>query len=138
MNTKGKTLSTKSASLIKHFNDLNQHAFTLSEAIALLGASSNEAVRKLVRDMVKRGLLLRLKDGIYWIIPYEQDATNYFPNVHLVAGYFVGGSNYYVGYYSALELHGVITQPSMVELVVVDKQIKPSSLKSGGNQFRFI
>lgn len=138
MDTKRKTLSTKSAHVIKHFIDLNQPAFTLAEATALLRNSSDNAVRKLMRDMVNRELLLRLKDGVYWIIPYEQDAANYTPNVHLAAGYLVEDTDYYVGYYSALELHGLITQPSMVEHVVVDKQVKPSLLNIGYNQFQFI
>jgi predicted transcriptional regulator of viral defense system len=138
MDITNKTLSTKSANVIRHFTALNQLAFTLAEATALLRQSSDDAVRKLIRDMVNRGLLLRLKDGVYWIIPYEQDAANYFPDVHLVAGYLVGGANYYVGYYSALELHGLITQPSMVEHVVVDRQVKPSLLHIRYNQFQFI
>lgn len=135
---KEKTLSTASANLIRYFNDLNQPAFKLSEASAVLQASSYDAIRKLVRDMVNRGLLLRLKDGVYWIIPYDQRVAEYFPNTHLVAGYLVGDANYYIGYYSALELHGLTTQPSMLELIVVDKQIKPKLLKSSDNQFRFI
>jgi predicted transcriptional regulator of viral defense system len=138
MDTKRKTLSTKSAKVIRYFTNLNQPAFTLAEATALLKQSSNDAVRKLIRDMVNRGLLLRLKGGVYWIIPYEQDAANYSPNVHLAAGYLVGDANYYVGYYSALELHGLITQPSMVEHIVVDRQVKPSLLNIGYNQFQFI
>lgn len=133
-----KTLSTRSAEVLRHFNGLNQRGFTLAEATALLYHSSSDAVRKLMRDMIKRGLLLRLKDGLYWIIPYEQDAAGYFPDWHLVAGYLVGDANYYIGYYSALELHGLITQPSMVEQIVVDRQIKPSSIKIGDRQFRFI
>ncbi|MGN6210936.1 type IV toxin-antitoxin system AbiEi family antitoxin domain-containing protein [Parafilimonas sp.] len=138
MTTRHKTLSTQSAEVIRHFTNLNQPGFTLTEATSLLKDSSADAVRKLMRDMVNRGLLLRLKDGLYWIIPYEQEASDYFPNVHLVVGYLVGNANYYIGYYSALELHSLITQPSMVEQVVVDRQIKPSALTIGNKQFQFI
>ena len=133
-----KTLSTQSAEVIRHFTSQNQSAFTLAEATSLLKHSSGDTVRKLMRDMVNRGLLLRLKDGLYWIIPYDQEASDYFPNVHQVAGYLVGDANYYIGYYSALELHSLITQPSMVEQVVVDNQIKPSVLTIKGKQFQFI
>jgi predicted transcriptional regulator of viral defense system len=138
MDTRHKTLSTQSAEVIRHFTSLNQPGFTLAEATSLLKNSSADAVRKLMRDMVNRGLLLRLKDGLYWIIPYDQEASNYFPNAHLVAGYLASNANYYIGYYSALELHSLITQPSMVEQVVVDKQIKPSVLAIGNRQFQFI
>jgi len=121
-----KTLSTQSAEVIRYFGSLNQPCFTLKEAAVLLENSSMDAVKKLMRDMVKRGLLLRLKDGLYWIIPYDQDVDSYFPNWHLIAGYLAGGANYYIGYYSALEIHSLITSPALVEQIVIDKQIKRS------------
>lgn len=104
----------------------------------MLAESTREAVKKLMRDMVSRGLLLRLKDGIYWVIPYEQEAITYFPNSHLIAKYLVNDSDYYIGYYSAMEIHNLITQPALREQVVVNKQIKPSELKIRGHKFQFI
>lgn len=133
-----KTLSNKSAEVIKHFNDLNQPAFTLDEAYLLLKTSTKDAVKRLMRDMIKRGLLLRLKEGVYWIIPYEQEASTYFPNWHMIAKYLVGDAGYYVGYYSAMEIHSLITQPSLVERIVVNKQIKPTILEIQGIKFQFI
>ncbi|MEO6705512.1 MAG: type IV toxin-antitoxin system AbiEi family antitoxin [Ginsengibacter sp.] len=133
-----KTISTQSAAVVKHFTGMKQPGFTLKEVNLLLDNSSTEAVKKLMRDMVNRGLLLRLKDGVYWIIPYEEDVENYFPNWHLVAKYLTGNASYYIGYYSALEIHSLITQPSLVEQIVVDKQIKPSILKIRDIKFQFI
>ncbi len=138
MDTKHKTLSSQSAEVIRHFTSLSQSGFTLAEVTTFLNHSSGDAVRKLMRDMVNRGLLLRLKDGVYWMIPYEQDASNYFPDWRLVAGHLVGKANYYIGYYSALELHGLITQPSMVGQIVVNRQIKPAILKIRERQYQFI
>lgn len=133
-----KTLSNRSAEVIKHFNDLNQSAFTLDEAYLLLKTSTKDAVKKLMRDMIKRGLLLRLKEGVYWIIPYEQEASTYFPNWHMIAKYLVGDADYYIGYYSAMEIHSLITQPSLVERIVVNKQIKPTIIEIQGIKFQFI
>jgi predicted transcriptional regulator of viral defense system len=42
--------------------------------------SKPEAVRKLLADMTKRGLNLRIKDGLYNVIPYERNSEEYFPN----------------------------------------------------------
>jgi predicted transcriptional regulator of viral defense system len=120
------------------FSDLNQPGFTFREAALLLKNSSNEAVKKLMRDMVKRGSLMRLKDGVYWIIPFEQEPSNYFPNSHLSTRYLVGEADFYIGYYSALELHSLITQPSFREQVVVNKQVKPATLKIWQRKFQFI
>jgi len=133
-----KTLSSKSAGVIRHFNDLNQPAFNIQEAADLLRESSRDAVKKLMRDMVKRGLLLRLKEGIYWIIPYDQEAAAYFPDWHLIAKYLVNDADYYIGYYSAMEIHSLITQPALREQIVVNKQIKPSELKIKGYKIQFI
>jgi predicted transcriptional regulator of viral defense system len=133
-----KTLSNRSAEVIKHFNDLNQPAFTLDDAYLLLKTSTKDAVKKLMRDMIKRGLLLRLKEGVYWIIPYEQEASTFFPNWHMIAKYLVGHADYYIGYYSAMEIHSLITQPSLVERIVVNKQIKPTILEIQGIKFQFI
>ncbi|MBY0482083.1 MAG: hypothetical protein K2Q21_12055 [Chitinophagaceae bacterium] len=138
MDTIYKTLSSKSAEVIKYFTDLNKPAFTISEAAKMLCPSSNDSVKKLMRDMVKRGLLLRLKDGVYWIIPYEQEARTYFPNWHMIAKYMVGEADYYIGYYSAMEIHSIITQPSLVERIIVNKQIKPSILRINNIKFQFI
>lgn len=121
-----------------HFNAMNRPAFTINEAYSLLKTSSKDAVKKLMRDMIKRGLLLRLKEGVYWIIPYEQDAKAYFPNWHLVAKYLVGDADHYIGYYSAMQIHSLITQPSLIEQIVVNQQIKPSILKIHGIKFQFI
>jgi predicted transcriptional regulator of viral defense system len=133
-----KTLSKKSAELLKHFNDLNKPSFTLNDAYLLLKTSSRDAVKKLMRDMIKRGLLMRLKEGVYWIIPYEQDPKTYFPNWHLVAKYLVGDAEHYIGYYSSMEIHSLNTQPSLVERIVVNQQIKPSILEVQGIRFQFI
>lgn len=138
MDIRYKTLSSQSAEVISHFVALNQPGFTMQEVSALLLKSSKDAIKKLMRDMVKRGLLLRLKDGVYWIIPYEQEAYNYFPNWHLAAKYLVNDAAHYIGYYSALEIHSLITQPALREQIVVNKQIKPSFLTIKGHKFQFI
>ena len=81
---------------------------------------------------------MRLKDGIYYIIPYEQNAETYMPDWHLIAEQLVNTSKHYIGYYSALQIHNLITQPSLKEQMVVSKQIRPSEIKIKGIPFQFI
>jgi predicted transcriptional regulator of viral defense system len=88
--------------------------------------------------MTKRGLLMRLKDGLYHLIPYEADAASFMPNWHLLAEHLVKDANHYIGYYSALEIHSLITQPSLKEQIVVSKQIRPTALKIKEVPFQFI
>lgn len=87
-------------------------------------------VRELLSDMTKSGLLMRLKEGIYHIIPYESDPTSFMPDWHLIAEHLVNDANHYIGYYSALQIHNLITQPSMKEQIVVSRQIRPTVIKN--------
>ncbi len=110
----------------------------LNEAIEAFTTSKESAVRELVSDMTKRGLLMRLKESVYYIIPYEQDAKMFMPDWHLIAEFLINGSDFYIGYYSALQLHNLITQPSLKEQIVVTKQIRPTSIMIKNVPFQFI
>lgn len=135
---KHKSISTQSAGLLAYFNERNKSCFSFAEAFQALPDSNETAVRKLLSDMTKRGLLMRLKDGLFYIIPYEQDAEIFVPDWHSIAEFLVFGVNHYIGYYSALQIHSLITQPSLKEQIVVAKQIRPSEIKIKDVPFQFI
>jgi predicted transcriptional regulator of viral defense system len=135
---KNKYISTQSNLLLSYFNDHNKHCFDYSLAIKALPYSKASAVRELLSDMTKRGLLMRLKEGIYYIIPYEQNAETYMPDWHIIAEHLVNDATYYIGYYSALQIHNLITQPSLKEQIVVSRQIRPSEIKIKEIPFQFI
>lgn len=117
---------------------MNRDCFDYPEAENALPQSSKSALKELLSDMVKRGLLMRLKKGLYYIIPYEKEAESYMPDWHLIAGHLAKGTDYYIGYYSALQIHNLITQPSLKEQIVVAQQMRPSSLKIKDVKFQFI
>lgn len=136
---KHKFISNQSGELLAFFNRRGQSSFGLAEAFEALPDSKEGAVRELLSDMTRRELLMRLKDGVYHIVPYERDAESFVPDWHLIAEYLasdVGG--HYIGYYSALQIHNLITQPSLKEQVVVAKQIRPSKIKIKNVPFQFI
>jgi predicted transcriptional regulator of viral defense system len=135
---KHKYISRQSNDLLSFFNEKNKKCFELTEAKEAFPNSKESAVRELVSDMTKRGLLMRLKESIYYIIPYEQDVETFMPDWHLMAEFLVNGSDFYVGYYSALQLHNLITQPSLKEQIVVSKQIRPTSILIKNVPFQFI
>ncbi|MGB3018600.1 MAG: hypothetical protein WBC65_12385 [Ignavibacteria bacterium] len=126
---KNKYISTKSSELLSYFNRQSRNCFDYSLAYKALPVSKASAVRELLSDMTKRGLLTRLKEGLYYIIPYEQNAETFLPDWHLIAEYLVNDTKHYIGYYSALQIHNLITQPSLKEQIVVSKQIRPSKIK---------
>lgn len=138
MTMKHKSISTQSGELLSFFNERSKSCFGYAEAFEALPDSKEETVRKLLSDMTKRGLLMRLKDGVYYIIPYEQNAESYIPDWHLIAECLVGDTAHYIGYYSALQIHNLITQPSLKEQIVVEKQIRPSKIEIKNVHFQFI
>lgn len=95
-------------------------------------------LRELLSDMTKRRLLMRLKDGVYYIIPYEVNSENFMPDWHIIAENIVNHAQHYIGYYSVLQIHNLITQPYLKEQIVVSKQIRPSIIKIKNVPFQFI
>lgn len=135
---RNKNISTQSNRILTYFNRLEIRCFDYSKAYKAIPDAKPGTVRELLSDMTKRGLLMRLKEGIYHIIPYESDPTGFMPDWHLIAEHLVNDANHYIGYYSALQIHNLITQPSMKEQIVVSKQIRPTVIKIKNIPFQFI
>jgi len=135
---RNKYISKQSNELLYYFISKQRNSFDYSLASRALPNSKPSAIRELLSDMTKRGLLMRLKDGVYYIIPYEQNALTFMPDWHLIAANLVNNTTHYIGYYSALQIHNLITQPSLKEQIVVSKQIRPSEIKIKEIPFQFI
>lgn len=133
-----KHISYRSAEILDALSKRKQNFFTLKEAAELFSDIENATVRKLLSDMTKRGLIMRIKDGLYHRIPYEQQPNQYFPNWHLTAEAIAQPKQHYIGFYSALEIHGLITQPAMTEQVVTWERVKPKLLHLKEVRFEFI
>lgn len=133
-----KNISSKSSELLYYFNQRNIECFNFEEASKALPESSRTALKELLRGMTLRGLLMRLKRGLYYIIPYEQDSESFMPDWHLISEHLVRNSDHYIGYYSALQVHNLITQPSLKQQIVVSKQVRPSTQVIRNVQFQFI
>lgn len=133
-----KNVLNQSATVLSHFNSKNQPCFEHDEVFELLNSSDENSVLKLLSNMVKRGLLMRIKKGLYYVIPYEKEASSFMPDWHLLAEHLTKGTEHYIGYYSAMQIHNLITQPSLKEQIVVAKQLKPSNLKIKDVSFQFI
>ncbi len=135
---KHKYISTQSNELLSYFNDKGKVCFDSKTALRAFPQAKESTVRELLSDMTKRGLLMRIKDGIYYIIPYEESPKTFMPDWHIIAKYLVKEAKHYIGYYSALQIHNLITQPSLKEQIVVNKQIRPSEIKIKEVTFQFI
>jgi len=67
---KYKYISTQSNELLSYFNDKGKVCFDSKTALKAFPDAKESTVRELLSDMTKRGLLMRIKDGAYYIIPY--------------------------------------------------------------------
>jgi predicted transcriptional regulator of viral defense system len=135
---RNKYISKQSNELLSYFNEQNRTCFDISLAQKALPNSKDGTIRELLSNMTKRGLLMRLKEGIYHAIPYEANAEKFMPDWHLIVEHIVNDAQHYIGYYSALQIHNLITQPSLKEQIVVSKQLRPSEIKIKEVPFQFI
>ena len=133
-----KTISKQEGQLVHYFYQKKQSCFTTKQAAEAHPKLSKNGVEKLLSHMASKGLLMRIRKGLYYIIPYDQKGDTFMPNWHLLAPSLVKSRDYYIGYFAAFQIHGLNTQPSLKEQIVVNKQIRPSMLSVKGIPFQFI
>jgi len=133
-----KNISSKSYKLLSGLINQNKEFFTISDASKILTENSRGSVTELIRSMIRRGLVMRISDGLYNLIPFERNVDEYFPNWHLTAKELAKSKKYYIGLYSALDIHGLITQPSLIEQIITAKQVIPGNKIIKNVKFAFI
>jgi predicted transcriptional regulator of viral defense system len=137
MNIKHKNITILSSTLLAKLNEEGKVWFEIKELYQMFPELSNKSISQQLSMMVESGLLMRIREGVYYLIPYEQNSTTFMPDWHLLAEPLVG-QNYYIAYYSALQIHQLITQPSLKEQIIVNKQIKPKETVIKDVKFQFI
>ena len=124
--------------VLKKFSQKDMQCFSVSDVQEEFNEISHSHLSNILMRMVKKNMLIRLKKGLYYIVPLEHNDPDFIPNWHLVAKYLMQDKNYYVAYYSALQLHKLITQPSLTEIIATDIQVKPSKIEIQGIRFQFV
>ena len=132
-----KAISATEAAFLGYLTEEGKSWFRIEDAYGAFPNKSEGAVRFMLMRMLDKGLLIKVSKKTYWVVPFGQDADNYLPDWHLLAEPLAGGSRYYIGYYSALQIHGLITQPSLKEQVVRERH-KTESVVLKGVEFQFI
>jgi predicted transcriptional regulator of viral defense system len=135
-NNSTKTLGPRAAQLISELYERRRLTFNLSD-VALITGLSPAAARNLVHKAVTRGLVTRLKPGLFTLVPFELGrATEYVDNPYLIARELAANAPYYVSHASAFELHRMLTQPNLIIYVSCTRRLR--SQRVGGYDFRFI
>jgi predicted transcriptional regulator of viral defense system len=131
-----KTVGPQTAHLIAALYDRAQTTFTNSDVTAITGLQANSA-RSLVRKAEARGLVTRLKPGLFVLVPPELGtATEFSGNPYLTARAMVGGADYYISHSSAMELHRMVTQPQFTVFTSTPKRLRVRIVH--GTEFRFV
>jgi predicted transcriptional regulator of viral defense system len=91
----------------------------------------------LLHKAVKRGLVSRLKRGVWVLVPPELgSATEYAGNPYLVARRLVGDAPHFISHASAMEIHRMVTQPQFVVFASSTRRVPNRTLN--GTEFRFV
>ncbi len=124
------------ARLLTALHDRSQTTFTLRDVEKITGLQSNLA-SSLIHKAANRGLVSRLKRGLFVIVPAELgSATEYSGNPYLVARQLAGDAPYFISHASAMELHRMVTQPQLVLFTSSTKRIANRTLQA--TEFRFV
>ena len=124
--------------ILKRFSLNEILCFSLEDVALEYPSKTKKYLTKVLGKMVTEGILMRLKKGLYHIVPLNEDVSHFIPDWHLVAKYLMSNKKYYIGYYSAMQIHGLITQPSLKEIIVTNVQVKPNKFFIKNTEFQFV
>jgi predicted transcriptional regulator of viral defense system len=131
-----KTLGPRAAQFVTELHEQHRATFTIADVAMITGLGS-ASVRSLIRKAEGRGLVTRLKPGLFNLVPFELGrATRHVENPYLIARELVGGQDYFISHGSAFELHRMVTQPQLEITVSTIKRIRPQIV--GGYAYRFV
>jgi predicted transcriptional regulator of viral defense system len=146
--------SQLSWNIIKQFSSRNMFGFTMQDVARAFPEKNRVHLSRILAEMVKKGMLCKITRDNYHIIPMNADPETYVPDAHQVAKYLMQHKEYYIGYASALKIHGLMLQTEAREgareaagekarqeareYVVTRKQMKPTVRNFGGVTYQFI
>lgn len=131
-----KTIGPQAAKLLALLHERSHTVFRLAEVRTITGLSEASA-RSFVRKLVNRGIAARLKPGLFVLVPFELGRERqYLGSPLLVAREIMGGAAHYLSHGTAMEIHGMMTQPQLIVTVSTPKPRR--RLSALGVEFRFV
>jgi len=128
-----KTLGPVSAYLITQLKKANKSIFRIRDAGRILDKDEKSAA-DLLSKLVRRGIVSRLKAGLFMIVPLEAE-KNYIENRYIIAGEIIRPNRYYISHASAMAIHGLTTQP--VLNVQISSAVRKREIVISGIKFSF-
>ncbi len=131
-----KTLGPKAAGLVIALHEAGHTIFSLAEAEKLTGLNRDSA-RSFVHKLVVRGIVSRLGPGLFNLVPFELGREReYLGNPYVAARELMRGRPYYLSHASAMDMHGMVTQPQLVVWVTSSKPMRARVVL--GTEYRFV
>jgi predicted transcriptional regulator of viral defense system len=131
-----KTLGPQTAKLVEAIHDRGMDVFTVADVRDILGIKA-QAASDLIRAAIKRGLVTRMRRGSFLLVPFELGSeTVYTGNPYVVGHRLLGDRPHFLSHNSAMELHGMTTQPQFVVRFSTTKPLRP--LNKHGVEIRFV
>jgi predicted transcriptional regulator of viral defense system len=107
-NKKLKTLGPQAAHLVTTLYEQNKPIFRLKEVEKILRLSELSS-RNFVRKLVNRGVVTRLKPGLFILVPFELGKeVEYIGDPSIMAREIMDGKDYFLSHATAMEIHGMV------------------------------
>lgn len=126
------TLSERESRIVSELSFMGKPIFSVGDIKKFTSHTNN-----LLSNLVKKNWILKIKNGVYMIVPLdagELGAKSYTVHSFVIASNLV--EPYYVGYWSALNYHGMTEQTPSVVYVATTKTRHAQRILD--NEFRFV
>lgn len=131
-----KTLGPQTSSLFVELNERGKTTFSLRDVEEITSLRGSSA-RTLILKAEKRGLITRLRPGLYTLVPFELGrATEYIGDPYVIAKELCGGHDYFLSHASAMELQRMVTQPQLTIYVSTSVRKPPRTIH--GYEYHFV
>jgi predicted transcriptional regulator of viral defense system len=131
-----KTLGSRSSTLWVELNERGHTTFSLRDVEEITGLRGSSA-RTLIHKAERRGLITRLRSGLYTLVPFELGrATEYVGDPYVIAREMCEGRSYFLSHATAMELHRMVTQPQFTIYVSSTLRTPPRSIH--GHEYCFL
>lgn len=131
-----KTLGPQAARLVAELHERGKTLFSHADVREITSLQAKSA-RNFVASLVQRGVVARLKPGLFILVPFELGRErDYLGNPYIVARELAGGADYFSSHASAMDLHQMVTQPQLVMYTTTPRAIRPRVVL--GTEFRFV
>ena len=132
--TASKTVGPVSAAFIANLQQRGKTIFSTAEAMEIYG-KNRYATGDFLSDLVKRGILARVKAGVFLLLQAGSEDTQ-LRNWPVIARELAGGDPYFISHYSAMRIHGMTTHP--LNHVLLTTLLRKNKKTLSGIAYNFI